>query len=70
MSEQSDEFLELITTNLTEPKKVTGDAGSYENPSVTEIIEAHRYVSGLNKDIVANPMRAIRFAKLRPPGAV
>ena len=70
MSEQTDSFVEIITQSLSEPKKMAGDAGSYENPSVTEIIAAHRYVSGLDTVILANPLRAIRFAKLRPPGAV
>ncbi len=70
MSEQSDSIVETITQSLGEPKKMSGDAGMVENPDITEIIAAHKYISGLDNVIVANPMRAIRFAKLRPPGAV
>jgi hypothetical protein len=70
MSVESDEVLEIIKTAMSEPLKVAGDAGSYENQSVSSLIEAHRYLSELDPQILAAPQRAIRFAKLRPPGAV
>jgi hypothetical protein len=70
MSVESDAVLEIIKTAMSEPLKVTGDAGSYENPSLTELIKAHEYLSGTDPTIVNSPIRGIRFAKLRPPGAV
>ena len=69
-SEQADLIVENIVQALGEPKMVSGDAGSFENPDITQIIAAHKYMSGLDPAIVANPMRAIRFARFRPPGAV
>ena len=67
---ESETILEMIQVAATEPSKVSGDAGSYEQVPLTQLIEAHKYLSGTDSDVVNSPQRGIRFSKMRPPGAV
>lgn len=70
MSVESDSILVTIESAATEPKKVTGDAGSFESYSLAELIAAHRYISGIDPNVFDAPTRGLRFSKMRPPGAV
>lgn len=70
MSQESDYLLTFIETASAAPQSVTGDAGSFSNHSLTEMIAAHRYISGLDPNVINNPRRGLRFTKIRPPGAV
>ena len=50
------------------PAEVSGDAGSVKQRSVSELIEADRYLA--SKAAMANPLKGLRFAKITPPGSV
>jgi len=56
-----------IKDNAAGPKRAQGDAGSVEQHSLKDQIEADRYLS--SKHASANPTKAVRFTKLVPPGA-
>lgn len=49
------------------PAEVSGDAGSVKQRSVSELIEADRYLA--SKTAMANPLKGLRFAKITPPGS-
>ena len=49
-------------------RKVSGDSGSMETHSLDDLIKADRYLN--SKAIVTNPLRAMKFAKAHPPGAI
>ncbi len=50
-------------------RKASGDSGSMETHSLDDLIKADRY---LNAKALAstNPLRAVKFAKALPPGAI
>lgn len=49
------------------PAEVSGDAGSVKQRSVSELIEADRYLA--SKAAMDNPLKGLRFAKITPPGS-
>ena len=57
-----------IETNAGGPKRVSGDAGSAEAHSLTEQIEADRYLK--SQESASKLKRGIVFAKFRTQGAV
>ena len=56
-----------IQDNAAGPKRAQGDAGSVEQHSLKDQIEADRYLA--SKQVAANPAKAVRFTRLVPPGA-
>ena len=65
----SDTSLEdAIRENATGPAKAAGDAGSVEQHSLTEQIEADRYLAA--KQALQQQRRGLQFNKLVPPGTV
>ena len=63
----SDELDETIRENAKGPAKVAGDAGSVEQHSLAEQIEADRFLA--SKEAAKGKNRGLRFNKLVPPGA-
>lgn len=62
-----DELEQAIRDNAQGPAKASGDSGSVEQHSLTEQIEADRYLSSKE---AANKGLGIRMTKVLPPGAV
>ncbi|HPD28567.1 MAG TPA: hypothetical protein PLL20_01125 [Phycisphaerae bacterium] len=56
-----------IRENAAGPAKASGDAGSVEQHSLADQIEADRYLA--SKEAVQNPRRGVRFSKIVPPGS-
>lgn len=56
-----------IKTNAENPKRAKGDSGEMEQHSLTEQIEADRYLA--SKQSVKKKPFGLRRAKLIPPGA-
>lgn len=63
----ADELDETIRQNAQGPAKAAGDAGSVEQHSLSEQIEADKYLAA--KEAAKNKRRGLRFNKLVPPGA-
>jgi hypothetical protein len=61
-----DELDDTIRENAQGPAKVAGDAGSVEQHSLSEQIEADRFLS--SKRAAQEKKRGLRFNKLVPPG--
>jgi hypothetical protein len=57
---------DTIRDNAMGPKKVTGDAGSVEQHSLRDQIEAERFLA--SKEATKRPGLGIRFTKLVPDG--
>lgn len=62
-----DDLENTIRENAQGPAKVSGDAGSVEQHSVSEQIEADRYLAA--KQAAKSKRRGLRFNKIVPPGA-
>lgn len=62
----SDELENQIRENAQGPAKVTGDAGSVEQHSLKDQIEADRYLA--SKKAAQQKKRGLRLNKLVPPG--
>lgn len=62
----ADELEQAIRANAQGPAKATGDAGSVEQHSLAEQIEADRYLAA--KAAMRDRRRGVRFSKLVPPG--
>ena len=58
---------DTIKQNAEGPARVTGDAGSVEQHSLKDQIEADRYLA--SKEAAKKKNRGLRFSKLVPPGA-
>ena len=67
MPEVSSNLEQAIRDNAAGPKRAQGDAGSVEQHTLKDQIEADRYLS--SKQVSANPTKAVRLTKLVPPGA-
>ena len=61
----ADDLSDAISTNAQQPKKMTGDEGSVEQHSLSEQIEADRY---LKSNAAARRGLGMRHVKLIPPG--
>ena len=57
---------DAIRDNALGPKKVTGDAGSVEQHSLKDQIEAERFLA--SKEAMKRPGLGIRLTKLMPDG--
>ncbi|MBI5865599.1 MAG: hypothetical protein HZB38_14040 [Planctomycetes bacterium] len=62
-----DTIQDAIHENAAGPKKAQGDSGSVEQHSLTEQIEADRYLA--SKEAVKKGL-GVRMMKVVPPGAV
>lgn len=62
-----DELEQAIRDNAQGPAKAAGDSGSVEQHSLTEQIEADRYLASKE---AAKKGLGIRMTKVVPPGAV
>lgn len=62
-----DELEQAIRDNAKGPAKASGDSGSVEQHSLTEQIEADRYLASKE---AAKKGLGIRVTKVVPPGAV
>jgi len=60
-------IIEQIATDKF--RKASGDSGSMETHSIDDLIKADRYLNSKNLSIT-NPLRAVKFAKALPPGAI
>ena len=63
----SDDLSDSIAEAAKSPKRVQGDAGSVEQHSLSEQIEAYRYLASKNAAKAKN--RGLRISKLLPPGS-
>jgi hypothetical protein len=63
----ADDLQDTIRQNAQGPAKVTGDAGSVEQHSLAEQIEADKYLA--SQEAAKSQRRGLRFNKLVPPGA-
>ncbi len=57
---------DAIRDNAGGPKRASGDAGSVEQHSLKDQIEADRYLN--SKNAIKNKNLGIRITKLVPPG--
>ena len=62
-----DEVKEAIEKNAQGPRSAKGDVGQVEQHSLADQIEADRYLA--TRQARSKPHKALRFAKLSPPGA-
>ena len=67
MPEASSNLEQAIRDNAAGPKRAQGDAGSVEQHSLKDQVEADRYLA--SKQVATNPAKAVRFTRLVPPGA-
>ena len=58
---------DTIRDNAAGPRRAAGDSGSVEQHSLTEQIEADRYLA--SKEAARSKGLGIRLTKLVPPGA-
>lgn len=65
----SDDLAETIQNAAKGPQAVSGDAGSVTARSLTELIEADRYLKSQDS-ITGKKRRGLIITKLRPPGAI
>lgn len=61
------DFTETIETAAVEPAQASGDGVSMSNRSISELIEADRYLAA--KRAAAQKHGGLRFAKIQPGGA-
>ena len=65
----ADELDNTIRENASGPKRASGDAGSVDQHSLADQIEADKYLAG--KDAVSkNPAKGFTRVKIVPPGTV
>ena len=60
----ADELKDAIEKNAQGPRSARGDVGEVQQHSLTEQIEADRYLA--SREAGAKPHKALRFAKLSP----
>ena len=64
----NDDLEEVIRENAQGPKRAQGDSGRIEQHSLSEQIEADRYLT--TKRAMKQGNSGLRFNKLVPPGTV
>lgn len=64
MGELEDEIRE----NLSKPKRAKGDQGEMEAHSLKDQVEAAKFLS--SDTVAEKPHRALKYARIKPPGAV
>lgn len=57
---------EQITSTAAAPKRTNVDGAEVEEHSLKDLVEADKHLAA--KQAAAKPHRALRFAKLSPPG--
>lgn len=62
----ADDLEDKIRDNAVGPAKVSGDAGSVEQHSLADQVEAAKFLA--SKEAVKKKSRGVRFSKLVPPG--
>jgi len=60
---------EAIEAVALGPRKASGDSGSVEHHSLSDLVAASRLLRA-DDAIDSNPLQGMRFAKFVPPGAV
>ena len=63
----ADDVKDAIEKNAQGPQSAKGDVGEVRQHSLKDQIEADRYLA--SREARGNPHKALRFAKLSPPGA-
>ena len=63
----AEDLTDQIRENASGPKAAKGDSASMEQHSLRDQIEADRYLA--SREARLKPHKALRFAKLSPPGA-
>ncbi len=63
----ADDVKDAIEKNAQGPKSAKGDVGKVRQHSLKDQIEADRYLA--SREARGSPHKALRFAKLSPPGA-
>jgi len=63
----ADEVKDAIEKSAQGPQSAKGDVGEVRQHSLKDQIEADRYLA--SREARGNPHKALRFAKLSPPGA-
>jgi len=63
----ADEVKDAIEKNALGPQSAKGDVGEVRQHSLKDQIEADRYLA--SREARSKPHKALRFAKLSPPGA-
>ena len=64
----SDSLEDAIEENATGPKRASGDAGSVEQHSIRDLIEANKHLAA--KKAAAAKGLGIKLAKISPDGTV
>jgi len=62
----ADEVKDAIEKNAQGPARARGDMGEVQQHALKDQIEADRYLA--SREVRSKPHRALRFAKLSPPG--
>ena len=62
-----EELEQSIRENAQQPAKASGDSGSVEQHSLSEQIEADRYLA--SKEATRSKRLGLRITKIVPPGA-
>jgi hypothetical protein len=63
----ADDLDDQIRDNAAGPAKVSGDAGSVEQHSLADQVEAAKFLAA--KEAVKKKHRGLRISRLSPPGA-
>ena len=63
----ADDVRDAIEKNAKGPRRAKGDVGEVQQHSLKDQVEADRYLA--SREARAKPHKALRFAKLSPPGA-
>lgn len=66
----SDEVSDALKTAAQQPKRVRTDAGEVEAHSLTDQIEADKYLAAKAAASSSNAHRGLRFNKVIPPGTI
>ena len=64
----ANEIEQNIIDNASGPKKVTGDAGSVEQHSISDLIKADKYLA--SKEAAKGRGLGIKLSKLEPDGTI
>ncbi len=62
----ADEVKDAIEKNAKGPRRAKGDVGEVQQHSLKDQVAADRYLA--SREARSKPHKALRFAKLSPPG--
>ena len=65
----ADDLKDTIKQNAEGPKRASGDAGSVDQHSLADQIEADKYLAGKTA-VSKNPAKGFTRVKIVPPGTV